>query len=256
MAATTGDALAEIISTIGDRAFPGHVGRALSRLTGFDLVAILEHRPRRRTAAILFDDFDRVGSRGGVERYARSTFRISPMLAVRSDARRSGVWRAGDFKGAFVPERATDDLVPAPDEELGYRTIGWPPGQEEIGLWMLGEDRLVEIGLYRERGARPAPARTMQTLAALGSPLAAAFRRHDTLAIAAHARFGRRLSADAKARLTPRECEVAELLLLGCSTDAVALRLSISRHTVKDHRKHIFARLGISSLAGLFALAA
>src|SRR3546814_5783201 len=57
------------------------------------------------------------------------------------------------------------------------------------------------------------------------------------------------------APLTPREAEVRDLLLRGCSTDAVALRLSISRHTVKDHRKAIFRKLGISSLAELFSLA-
>jgi len=39
----------------------------------------------------------------------------------------------------------------------------------------------------------------------------------------------------------------------GSAAAAGSLRLSISRHTVKDHRKHIFARLGISSLAELFA---
>src|SRR3546814_20372057 len=57
------------------------------------------------------------------------------------------------------------------------------------------------------------------------------------------------------APLTPREAEVRDLLLRGCSTDAVALRLSISRHTVKAHRKAIFRKLGISSLAELLSLA-
>jgi DNA-binding CsgD family transcriptional regulator len=42
--------------------------------------------------------------------------------------------------------------------------------------------------------------------------------------------------------------------LIGCSSEAIALRLSISRHTVKDHRKQIFRKLGVGSLAELFAL--
>src|SRR3546814_10274349 len=55
-----------------------------------------------------------------------------------------------------------------------------------------------------------------------------------------------RSPAPARAPLTPREAEVRDLLLRGCSTEAVALRLSISRHTVKDHRKAIFRKLGRS----------
>ena len=56
-----------------------------------------------------------------------------------------------------------------------------------------------------------------------------------------------------RACLSPRENQVCDLLLLGCSSDAIALRLGISRHTVKDHRKQIFRKLGIASLAELFA---
>lgn len=57
-----------------------------------------------------------------------------------------------------------------------------------------------------------------------------------------------------KSALTPREVEVVDLLLLGCGSDAIALRLNISRYTVKDHRKRIFRKLHIGSLAELFAL--
>jgi len=46
---------------------------------------------------------------------------------------------------------------------------------------------------------------------------------------------------------------VCDLMLLGCSSEAIALRLNISRYTVKDHRKHIFRKLQIGSLAELFA---
>jgi DNA-binding CsgD family transcriptional regulator len=114
---------------------------------------------------------------------------------------------------------------------------------------------VIEIGLYRERAAKAASPHTLRVLAALCQPVAAAFRRHGALTDMPAATRARTIPAEIVALLTPREQEVAELLLRGCSSDAVASRLSISRHTVKDHRKHIFARLGISSLAELFALA-
>ena len=56
--------------------------------------------------------------------------------------------------------------------------------------------------------------------------------------------------------LTGREREVAELLIRGLATDEVAARLTISRHTVRDHVKAIFAKAGVSSRPELTALMA
>ncbi len=55
-------------------------------------------------------------------------------------------------------------------------------------------------------------------------------------------------------RLTPRESEIAALVLQGHSTTSAALSLSISRETAKVHRRNTYRKLGISSQAQLFAL--
>lgn len=49
------------------------------------------------------------------------------------------------------------------------------------------------------------------------------------------------------ARLTPRECEVAKLVAEGYRYREVAQRLTISEHTLKNHLRHIFEKLGIRS---------
>lgn len=54
--------------------------------------------------------------------------------------------------------------------------------------------------------------------------------------------------------LTVREREVAELLMLGAPTDAVAARLHISPHTLHDHLKSIFGKVGARSRSELMAL--
>ena len=53
--------------------------------------------------------------------------------------------------------------------------------------------------------------------------------------------------------LSLREREVTELLLRGLPIDAIADDLSISRHTVRDHTKAIFAKLGVTSRPELTA---
>jgi DNA-binding CsgD family transcriptional regulator len=47
--------------------------------------------------------------------------------------------------------------------------------------------------------------------------------------------------------VSPREAEVLSLVLRGMKACEIATELSISQYTVKDHLKHAYAKLGISS---------
>jgi DNA-binding CsgD family transcriptional regulator len=54
--------------------------------------------------------------------------------------------------------------------------------------------------------------------------------------------------------LSPRQAQVALLILKGHSTLSIGLNLGLSPQTVKVFRKQLYARCGISSQAELFAL--
>jgi DNA-binding CsgD family transcriptional regulator len=54
--------------------------------------------------------------------------------------------------------------------------------------------------------------------------------------------------------LSDRELEVARLILRGFSSKAMAERLKISPDTIKVHRRHLYAKLDISSQPELFSL--
>ncbi len=53
------------------------------------------------------------------------------------------------------------------------------------------------------------------------------------------------------AGLSPREVEVLRLVAAGCSNPEIADRLVISRRTAEHHVQHIYAKVGVSSRAGL-----
>ncbi|BCZ77588.1 regulatory protein, luxR family [Paraburkholderia steynii] len=69
-----------------------------------------------------------------------------------------------------------------------------------------------------------------------------------------HARFGMLTGKNGRGALTAREIEVAMLSLSGFSSRAIAEKLSISFETVRAHKKHIYAKLGVGSQSELFAM--
>lgn len=50
--------------------------------------------------------------------------------------------------------------------------------------------------------------------------------------------------------LTPKECEVLDLLAKGKSTDEIAGRMDVTEHAVKKHLKNVFAKLGVADRVG------
>ena len=242
--------LPRVISAIGAKDFAAVTAGVLCEFLGFELTAMFFHR-RTGVPAVVFDNFAAVEARLGIENYIHFTHKINPMLAR---AGRDSVCRARDF--ALDAEGTRGDAVAShvvltTEEELGFRTLGWPRRQEEICLYFEACAGLVELGFYRKRGRSAAPANKVRALQALSAPIAAAFARHEALVA-----YDRRMALEARSQgdtLSPREREICDLLLLGCSSAAIALRLGLSRHTVKDHRKSIFRKWRVGSLAELFA---
>jgi DNA-binding CsgD family transcriptional regulator len=234
--------LPQLISAIGERDFPSVAAHSLGRFLDFDLAAVVVHRPARRPA-VLFDNFDRVGCRDGLANYVGFTHRINPMLAPVPV---TGACRARDFAAHTLDATVGSHVVMEAEEELGFRTVGWPQRMEEIGLYIEAWGGMVELGFYRSRRRSGISQTKLSALNALSAPVAAAFDRHHALTL--------RTTSEALSVLSKREREVCELLLAGCSSHAIALRLDISRYTVKDHRKAIFRKLRVGSLAELFAL--
>ena len=63
-----------------------------------------------------------------------------------------------------------------------------------------------------------------------------------------------RIKAMAPGKLTNRECEIVELILRGHAAKSIGQTLGIEEGTVINHKRNIYAKLGIHSQAQLFNL--
>lgn len=242
--------LPRVIEAIGTKDFAAETAGALCEFLGFELTAVFVHR-RACAPSILFDNFAAAEARRGIDNYIRFTHKINPML-VR--ARPHSVCRARDFtvdlEGGGRGADAASHVVLTAEEELGFHTVGWPQRQEEICLYLQAGAGLIELGFYRERARTVAPDHKIRALQSWSACIAAAFDRDAALSVHDLRNDDRAALPEA---LSPREREICNLLLLGCSTAAIASRLDIRPYTVKDHRKQIFRKLRVGSLAELFA---
>jgi DNA-binding CsgD family transcriptional regulator len=240
-------AVADIVGAIGKPSFGATTAMSVLGLFEFQLATLIVHRSQR-PSEVLFDNFDQAAGQLGIHNYVSVTHRINPILRK---VKGTAAIRARDFATNVrrMDHLMSQYVVAAEDEELGFRTVGWPARLEEIGLYFEGPDGLVELSLFRERSRRVASASKLAQLAALSLPISAFFRKHIELARRSPPR-----AVLFAAALTQRELQVTELLLDGCGSEAIARRLDISCYTVKDHRKQIYRKLGIGSLGELFAL--
>jgi DNA-binding CsgD family transcriptional regulator len=233
--------LSRIVRVIGTGDFMSSVALSIGQTIGFERATFFLHRPADR-AVPLFHNVDQAWARQGIENYASHTHRFNPMLA-----RNAGVFRAQDFHRFDVAQ--TDQyLALSPDEELGFLTRGWPANLEEVGLYIPTQRGVLELSFYRPRSCGQAHADSLNDLADASQVIAAAFERHLELC-RDHGRAIQPVNI-----LSPREEQIAGLILRGYSSQAIAAWLHLSLHTVKDHRKNIFRKLNISSTAELFML--
>jgi DNA-binding CsgD family transcriptional regulator len=187
--------------------------------------------------------------------YLRGAYRLDPFYQFRGVPETGGLYRlaeiapdrffAGEYYLQYYRQTKLCDEVgllrPLPDGSIAH----------------LSFSRLEKVGPYRRK--------ELQCLHHFGPLLLELMFQHFAFRLTA----SQRQTADARplpdiirataaerrgVALTPRETEVAGLVLQGHSNASAALTLGISRETAKVHRRNIYRKLTISSQAELFAL--
>jgi DNA-binding CsgD family transcriptional regulator len=254
--------LARAIDCIDDPRCPSHLVEGISALVDFDLAMAVVHS-RRAKPFLLHDTFRNDRDRRGLRNYIDNTYVLNPVYIAHCNGLRQGVYRIGDLApdAYFSSEHYRAFKVKRlASEEIGYVTDSWPAGMEELVLAIeLDDDRLGEISLSRAVSRGGFGDDTIALLRSHVSVIAAVFRQfwqHSQPRVqvaAAATSIDEMLERFGESRLSPREREVAQLILKGHSGISIGAQLEISQTTVKSHRQNLYAKLGIASQFELFA---
>lgn len=251
---TTPDPLTRTIETLHGPGFPAALVALLGSWVPFDCAIVLGHG--RRPVYL----YDNLPDRRELlfECYLTGAHQQDPFLLALRQGLGAGVWTLAEVSRLTGRE---------PDyTHHFYPATGW---REELGLLLpVRPDFTLLISLGRLAGRRPVTGAELTTLrrhfalvhalcrqqwGATPPPLPAAPEGEPEMERVRQA-VTRTLARLGGPHLTRREREVATLILHGCDTVTIAERLGISPGTVKNHRKHLYAKLGLASRADLFTL--
>ena len=203
----------------------------------------------------LADTYPDAASKAAVQRYVNTTYEINPVHNAIRNGLAEGVHRMGDL----APDNwsaVTCDVIADEEEEINFRTPGWPRGLQEASLLVHLKDGIVgEVSLARAAVANGIPDADLQGLSAFLPLFRSAFAKivsgsFGSLGDGDHG--SPQLENFGKELLSSREAEVVQMVLKGHSSLSISLTLGIAIPTVKSHRRNAYAKLGVSTQQELF----
>jgi DNA-binding CsgD family transcriptional regulator len=253
---------AEIIASLGAPDFPQTLDRNLDRLVPFDLTVIFAY-PEESPPILLHDGIRGHAPGEALTSYLNGTYLLDPFYTACARRVSPGLYRMSElapdefFTGEYVNSWEVHPCISMESgslaEEIGFM-VPLPGGfmatyslmrrngnrafdQAEFAALRQVEPVVRQAIAHHWRDLRaPQPPRRGQAPWERGEVMERGFER-----------FGAEL-------LSAREQMVVQLILRGHSTLSIAGSLSIAEGTVKNHRKSIYAKLGIASQRELFTL--
>lgn len=181
-------------------------------------------------------------------------FRTGLRLVLKSGFPQWRVSEAAHIEDALGPNREAPDLVLLDIQLHGLN------GLEGLALIRRRWPRARTVVLSADQSAQAARTAVERGAAMFMSKATPAPEMLDSLAkllgppgngedAAAHDGTHPAVSADRSGRLTPRQCEVLDLLSKGLSNKAIGQKLGLTENTVRTHVQATFQALGASSRA-------
>lgn len=255
---TSIERLGHAIGALGSPGFAPCLDAFLADSVRFDLTCMFAY-PAGRGPVLLHDGLRGVGNAQAMENYLKGTYLLDAVYIACSHGKAPGLYRLRDLApdAFFVSDYYNSwEVHPCISMESGSL-------DEEICFIAKAADTLVAYSLMRSNGSGAFSDAEIDQLRSLEPVVTELIgqqwrepawqleprrpERDRAVLEDAFQSFGRDV-------LTARETDICRLLLRGHSTVSIAHSLGLADGTVKNHCKHIYTRLNISSRSELFRM--
>lgn len=253
------EALPNLVGLIGKQGFAARLDAALRLVAPFDLSCIFAY-PGRERPLFLHDGLGAVSSSQIMVNYLNGTYLLDAVYSACLRRAPEGLHRLSDlapdafFEGEYYN---SPDVHPCISMESG--TLA----EEIVYLVPVQGGFYLAYSLLRGNASKAFSEADFDLLQRTAPMVTMLARRHwEHLAPVETAMEPKPTGQDveqafetfAPSKLTRREQGIVSLILRGHSSMSIARNLEIAEGTVKIHRKHIYAKLDISSQTELFNL--
>lgn len=250
--------LGQAIAALGTPGFAAALDRLLGQVVTFDLTCMFAY-PAGRGPVLLHDGMCGVGTPQALDNYLKGTYLLDAVYMACSQGMVPGLYRLRELApdAFFVSEYYNSwEVHPCISMESGSL-------DEEICFICRAGETPVAYSLMRSNGSGCFSDHELDLLRPLEPVVRELVAQHwrdpDWRADSRRPERDRAVLEDAfqsfgHGVLTARETDICRLLLRGHSSASVAHTLGLAEGTVKNHCKHIYARLNISSRSELFRL--
>lgn len=260
--ALTDRLIISLIDLLGCDWFASGLAALLEKKFGYNHFHIFLYR-RKLAPAILASCPNPTDYQRGLKNFLNYTYVINPSYRAYRTAKPAGVYLISDFlqgdNQTMIDEHHIDVHI-EDTEPIGYRTPGWPKNMAEVIVLInlpngtaLDFSFMTPLGSPQTQECRRSLERVFPFL---NSVMLRQFALNPGSLEAAHIESAQedRFHDFGGDVLTARESEIAQLILIGHSSNSISMNLGISLPTVKTHRRNIYGKLQISSQAELFSL--
>lgn len=243
-----------LIMAVGDDVFPARLDAALRTVAPFDLTCAFAY-PTDESPQLLHDTLASVSTPEIMRNYLNGTYLLDAVYTACRRGTPPGLYRLAElapdafFEGEYYN---SPDVHPCISMESGALA------EEIVFLARTSQGVDLAYSLLRQNGS---PAFSESDFSALQAvtPMVLAFMMRHWQGLRGNGGgagdgIEQAFATFAAARLTAREQTIVSLILRGHSSASIGLNLGIAEGTVKIHRKHIYAKLDISSQTELFNL--
>ncbi|MCS3514365.1 DNA-binding CsgD family transcriptional regulator [Pseudomonas grimontii] len=215
--------------------------------------------PADGAPVLLHDNLQGICEPGAMHSYLNGTYLLDPVYTACAHGRATGLYRMSEL----APDAFFEgDYFNSPDVHPCISMQSGTLAEEIVFISVLPGIGHLAYSLMRMNASVPFSPAQFKGLQQCRAMVDVLLQRHyqgvcahiDDSASALKEHLNNAFSRFADDQLTPREQLIVSMILRGHSSLSISLHLGIAEGTVKNHRKHLYFKLGISSQSELFHL--